>query len=278
MQRILKTKPLAWLGLLLAFTLIAAACNSSSSDTSEATTPTTAAPNETTTAAGVTTTAACDAFVAASQALDNGDLQTALASLKDFVAAVPNDVAADVEPLVSLLEEDPEAAFETEGADPGDTAADQYALENCGDTRVDIEAYNFAFVDVPPELEAGRVAFNMVNRTQTDEFHEAILLRQNDGVTETAHDQLSEILGAPISVEATFEALQQFSLVTVGFVAPEGGDTEDVFVADLKPGQYILVCMLPEHSSELLEAYLGGEEIVGERHNDLGMFAEFTVS
>ena len=225
------------------------------------------------------TTAACDAFVAFSQAFDiDEDLEAGIASLKDFAAAVPEDVAAAVEPLISRLEEDPEAVFESEGPVPGDTEADQYALENCGDTRVDIEAYNFAFVGMPSELEAGRVAFNMINRTQTGEYHEAILLRQHDGVAETANDQLVEALGEPISVEATVNALEQFDFVAVGLVEPEGLDTEDVFVADLEPGRYILTCMLPQESSKLLDAYFAGEEITGKnRHSDLGMFVEFTV-
>src|SRR3990172_4098523 len=223
-------------------------------------------------------TAACDAFVAYSQAFDiDEDLEAGIASLKDFAAAVPEDVAAAVEPLISRLDEDPEAVFESEGPVPGDTEADQFALENCGDTRVDIDAYNFAFVGMPSELEAGRVAFNMVNRTQTGEYHEALLLRQDDGVAETAHDQLVEALGEPISVEATINALEQFSFLSVAFLQPEALDPEDVFVADLEPGRYILACLLPVESSELLDAYFGGEEITGSRHSELGMFVEFTV-
>ena len=252
--------------VLVALAALAVACGGDDGGDSTATTAATDA------------TAACDAFVAYSQAFDiNEDLEAGIASLKDFAAAVPEDVAAAVEPLISRLEEDPEAVFESEGPVPGDTEADQYALENCGDTRVDIEAYNFAFVGMPSELEAGRVAFNMVNRTQTGEFHEALLLRQDDGVTETANDQLVEALGEPISVEATINALEQFSFLAIGFVQPEGLDPEDVFVADLEPGRYILACLLPERSPELLDAYFAGEEITGSRHSELGMFVEFTV-
>src|SRR3990172_4124740 len=127
-------------------------------------------------------TAACDAFVAYSPAFDiDEDLEAGIASLKDFAAAVPEDVAAAVEPLISRLEEDPEAVFESEGAVPGDTEADQYALENCGDTRVDIEAFNFAFVGMPSELEAGRGAVDMINPTPTRGDHEGLLLPHHDG-------------------------------------------------------------------------------------------------
>ena len=53
----------------------------------------------------------------------------------------------------------------------------------------------------------------------------------------------------------------------------------DVFVADLVPGRYLLTCLLPEDSSELLEAYFGGETISGKkRHSELGMYREFTVT
>lgn len=222
--------------------------------------------------------AACDAFVAYSKAFDNEDVQAAIASLKDFVAAVPDDVAADVAPLVPLLEKDAEAAVESKEALAADTGADQYALDNCGDTRVDIDAYDFGFVGVPSEIDAGRVVFNLVERTQTDEYHEAILLRQNDDVAQTAHEQLADALGEPISVEATTAALEQFGFAAVGFVEPKPGDTEDVFVADLVPGRYMLTCLLPEDSSELLDAYFGGETISGKRHSDLGMYLEFTVT
>ncbi|TFH19651.1 MAG: hypothetical protein E4H03_13515 [Myxococcales bacterium] len=228
---------------------------------------------------GGDTAAACDAYVAFSKAFDiDEDVQAGIASLQDFAAAVPDDVAADVEPLVPLLEKDPEAALESKEALAADTVADQYALDNCGDTRFDIDAGEWGFIGVPSEIEAGRVVFNMVNKTQTGEYHEAILLRQDDDVVQPASEQMADALGEPISVEATIAALEQFSLVGAGVVEPEPGDTEDVFVADLVPGRYLLTCLLPEDSSELLEAYFGGETITGKRHSDLGMYREFTAT
>lgn len=224
--------------------------------------------------------AACDAYVAFSKAFDiDEDVEAGIASLKDFAAAVPDDVAADVEPLFPLLEKDAEAALESKEAVAADNVADQYALDNCGDTRVDIDAGEWGFIGVPSEIDAGRVVFSMVNVTQTGEYHEAILLRQDDDVAQPASEQLADALPEPISVEATIAALEQFSLVGAGVVEPEPGDTEDVFVADLVPGRYLLTCLLPEDSSELLEAYFGGETISGKkRHSELGMYREFTVT
>jgi len=222
--------------------------------------------------------AACDAFIAIDQAFTlDEDLEAGTVALEDFVAAAPDNVASEVEPLIPFLKDDVEAALESDELAAAEAAGDAYALDNCGDTRVDVEGFNFAFPGMPSELEAGRVAFNLTNQTQTDEAHEALLLRKNDGVTETPHDILSSALGASISVDATLEALEQFTLVAVGFVEPEGGDTQDVFVADLEPGEYIVACLLPVNSADLLEAYFAGEELEGSSHFDAGMFAEFTV-
>ena len=120
--------------------------------------------------------------------------------------------------------------------------------------------------------------FNLTNQTQTDEFHEALLLRKDDGVTETAHDTLAAGLGGPLSVDTALAALEPFELVGGALVEPDGGDSQDAFVVDLEPGEYIVVCLLHADSPELIEAYFAGEEVEGIRHFDHGMFAELTVS
>jgi hypothetical protein len=222
--------------------------------------------------------AACDAFVAIDEASINEDMEALIASLDDFVATAPDDVASQVEPLVALIGEDPEAAFESEELAAAETASDDWALANCSDSRMELEALNFAFPGLPAEVEAGRVGFTMTNKTQTDEAHEALLLRKNDDVEGSAHDVLAKALeGNPVSVETTLGALEQFSFVGAGLVEPPGGDDYDVFVADLEPGEYILACLLPVDSSQHIEAYFSGEEVEGEYHFHRGMFAEFTV-
>lgn len=224
-------------------------------------------------------TAACDAWVAATRAIDiDEDLEAGIAALEDVVATAPDDVAAAVEPVIPLLREDPAAALESEEALAADRAADDWSLDACGEARIDLEAVNFAFAGVPSEVDAGRVAFDLTNGTQTDEFHEALLLRENDDVAESPHDALAAGLGDTVSAAGTMAALEPFTLVGIGFVEPAGGDTEDVFVADLEPGEYIVACLLPADSADLVERYFAGEEIDGMRHFDHGMFAEFTVS
>lgn len=224
------------------------------------------------------TAAACDAYVAVDRAAFDEDPDGVLAGLEDFVASAPDDVASAVEPVIPVLEEDFEAGSESEEMAVADGTADDWALANCGDARVDIEAFNFAFPGVPSEMDAGRVAFNVTNHTQTDEFHEVLLLRRNDGETESPRDIIAAAVeSAPVSVETTFGALEHFTLVGGGLVEPEGGDGQDVFVVDLEPGEYIAVCLLPVNSAELLEPYFGGEQVQSRYHFDDGMFAQFTV-
>lgn len=224
------------------------------------------------------TAAACDAWVDVERAFNiDEDVPGGITALDAFVEAVPSDVSDKVEPLITMLRDDPEAAFESDELFVAETAADDYVLGNCGDTVVEVDAVNFAYTGMPTTIDGGRVVFELTNHSQTGEFHEALLLRLDDDGTTTTHDVLAAGLSNPISVTNTFEALAPFTIVATSLVEPVGGDTTDVFVADLTPGDYILACLLPVDSPDLLEDYFNGEEIAGERHFDEGMFAEFTV-
>jgi hypothetical protein len=225
------------------------------------------------------TAAACDAWVDVERAFNiDEDLAGGITALDTFVDAVPSDVSDDIEPLIAMLRENPEAAFESAEIITAESAGDDYAVENCGDTVVEVEAVNFAYTGIPETIESGRVVFNLTNNSQTGEFHEALLLRTNDDTTTSAHDVLAAGLTEPVTAANTFEALAPFTLVATSLVEPAGGDTDDVFLADLDPGNYILACLLPVDSPDLLEAYFNGEEVDAQRHFSEGMFAEFTVS
>jgi len=229
---------------------------------------------------GDDTGAACDAFVAIDRDLSiNEDLEAGIAALEGFVASAPQEVAAQVEPFLARVRDDPEAAFESPEVAVAEEASDAWALDNCADTRVDVEAVNFAFVGVPSEIEAGRVGFTLTNHTQTDEAHEALLLRKDDGAIGSAHEILAEALdGRPLSVETTLGAFEELTLVGAGLVEPPDGDGYDVFVVDLDPGEYILVCLLPVDSTQHIEDYFGGAEIDSTYHFHSGMFAKLTVT
>lgn len=225
------------------------------------------------------TAEACDAWVDVERAFNiDEDLPGGITALEAFVEDVPSDVSDDVEPLITMLRDDPEAAFESDEIIAAESVGDDYALGNCGDTVVEVDAVNYAYTGIPTTIDGGRVVFELTNHSQTGEFHEALLLRRDDDDTTTAHDVLAAGLSDPITVTNTFEALAPFTIVAISLVEPDGGDTTDVFVADLTPGDYILACLLPVDSPDLLGDYFNGEEIAGERHFDEGMFTEFTVS
>ena len=139
-------------------------------------------------------------------------------------------------------------------------------------------AQDYAYSGVPSEVDAGQVVFSLENRSQSGEFHEVLLLRQHERVPEPPLDQLNAALGDTLSAEATFQAISDFDLVSVGLAEPEGPASSDVFAANLEAGKYLLVCLLPQNSAEFLDAYFNFEEIPGQqRHHSLGMFAGLTV-
>lgn len=222
--------------------------------------------------------AACDAFVAVDQAFIEDDFEGALAAVKAMAAAAPDDVADALQPLITLWEADPEAALESEEIGVAEDAMDAFALERCHDGVVEIEAINFGFNGLPAELDAGRVAFEMVNHSQTGEFHEALLLRLRDGVEGSPNEVLAGGLDTEVmSVETTLGAVEPFEFLGASIVEPGDGRSTDVFVVDLEPGEYILACILPVGSPELIEPYFGGEPVEAVSHFSQGMFAEFTV-
>lgn len=224
--------------------------------------------------------AACDAFVAVDQAFNiDEDPEAGLAALRDFASEAPDDVAEPVERLIASMEADMEAAFESEELATAETAADEYAADHCGDTTLEVEAVNFAFVGIPDEIDAGRVVFDMTNHTQTDEFHEALVLRKADALDGSAHDLLVAGFGPTMSV-ADLDALEDsFELYGFGWLEPSDiSDGRDVFVVDLDPGEYIVACLLPVDSAELLDVYASGGEVEAPRHVNQGMFAEITVT
>lgn len=222
--------------------------------------------------------AACDAWIQVERAINvDEDLSAAIDALDAFVDDAPGDVSDDVAPIITMLRDDPEAAFESTELVTAETAGDDYVLDNCGDTVVEVEAVNFAYSGVPDTIDPGRVVFELTNHSATGEFHEALLLRNDDDTTARPRDALAAGLTNPITATNTFEAIAPFTVVAISLVEPDGGDTTDAFAADLTPGDYIIACLLPVDSPDLLERYFAGEEVAAQRHFDEGMFAEFTV-
>jgi uncharacterized cupredoxin-like copper-binding protein len=115
-----------------------------------------------------------------------------------------------------------------------------------------INADDFTF-DMPSELDAGYVAFTLINNGEED--HHAQLLRLNDGVTS------DDFIAA---LETDSEAAI-FELATLaggpGLTAP---GKESTAIVPLEAGNYVALCLVPSHD--------------GVPHAAKGMIQPFTVT
>jgi hypothetical protein len=184
-----------------------------------------------------------------------------------IVAAAPEGVADDITILNGAVTEveqsgDFDTAFSKPEVEEASQNAHEFDLKNCGWDTVDVKAADYKYEDVPRNIDAGLVSFEMENDGK--ELHEMVIFRKNDGVTET-FDQI-------------FEAPDEGAMEEKAtFVAATGGtpDEKGIYaVADLQPGQYAMVCFIPQGTltEEALEA-----ETEAPPHFTLGMKQEFTV-
>ena len=98
------------------------------------------------------------------------------------VAAAPADIKPAVETVTTTDEGDP-AFAEAYGELIG------FVKGNCEFTELNVTTKEYSFEGLPKEVPAGKAVITMDN--QGAEFHEVLLLKVNDGVTDTAIDLLS---------------------------------------------------------------------------------------
>ena len=236
----------------------------------------------TTTAADDDTAAYCDAELALETAGEPDiDFETMTPeqqaeAVKTFATGTLRPLVDDLEPTVPDELEDHFTALEgavTELETSGDTtafsmpevvaaaqAAHAYDLENCGWASHEVTTTEYAFDGLPDTLDAGVTSFDLTN--DGTEVHEMVLLRKNDGVTETAE----ELLALPQA-----EALQKATLL--GVAGPVSAGSPAYVVADLEAGDYIAVCFIPVGTTSM-----DGPPAEGPPHFTEGMVQEFTVS
>ena len=182
----------------------------------------------------------------------------------DAVAAAPEEVAGDIAVLAAALDELEQSGDFAVFEDPATTAASdavhRFDVDNCGWTSYEITATEYSFDGLPADLESGATSFEFAN--DGDEVHELLLVRKNDGVTETA----DEILVLPDE-----EAMSMITVRGEPAVASPGGS--DYLVADLQPGDYIALCFVPTGTTGM-----DGPPPEGPPHIVHGMVAEFVVS
>jgi hypothetical protein len=178
------------------------------------------------------------------------------AAYEEIIPSLPEDAKADAE---SARDQFTEVA---ETGDPGDLqpgldgATVAAVIESCGVESYDVTMADYAFEGIPDTIPAGPVAFDFENTGK--EQHELILLRKNDGVTES----VEELLALPEE-----EAMTKVTFVNAGF-APAGGD--GALIAKLEPGGYVYACFIPVGT-------VGEAEGDGPPHFTEGMAGEFTV-
>lgn len=182
----------------------------------------------------------------------------------EAVAVAPDELATDVEAASAAVDEVATTGdFEALDGPEASAVFDRihaFDVENCDWNTQDVTAVNYAFEGLPDELPAGVTNFEFSN--DAEELHELILVRKNDGVTETAQ----ELLALPEE-----EAMSKVTDVASAFAPP--GQNEYT-VADLEPGEYIALCFIPTGmTSEEAPPPEGAMP-----HAMQGMVAEFTVS
>jgi hypothetical protein len=244
----------------LVLSLALTACGSDDSGDDAAATPTTVATTD-------APKAACDAAVDIStrfnqapqdpEAIQGYAEDTLVPAARALVDALPDDLTdagEAIEATFAAIAEsgDPSGIDSPEYAEANE-ATGQMVHERCGLAALDVVAADYAFQDLPEEVEAGRTSIALDN--QGSEQHELVLFKKADGETR-GWDELSQL------PEEEQGAALQFSGVAFG--AP---GTTAYTTVDLEPGTYIAVCTMP----------VGGHED-GEPHFMKGMVQELTVS
>jgi hypothetical protein len=224
---------------------------------------------ETTTTGGdggeVDVAAYCDTYfgIEAAFAADEPDPEEAGALLDDLEASHPEEVDEPLAIMVpaarAALEGDP-SGIESQEFSEAANVTGAYNIANCEANTGSVETIDYGFVGVPAEVEAGRQIIEITNGGQ--EFHEMVLIRKNDGVTQS----FSEILALPEE-----EGLALATPVAGQFAGPPGNTAH--LYADLEAGEYVAICFIPVGAT--VDA---PEDLQGPPHFTQGMVSEFTVT
>ena len=150
------------------------------------------------------------------------------------------------------------AAASPSGASPATSAG-------ASGSAVEVVGVEYAFEGVPATVTVG-TAFTLRNDGQ--EAHELVLVRKNPGVTQS----FDELLALPED-----EAFTQVAFL--GQVAANPGETASGSVTADAPGDYLMICFIPQGLTQLPAGSLGPEASLppGPPHFTLGMRQEFAI-
>ena len=299
-----RNRPLTALALVAGLTLTATACGGDDDDAADvtaapvataapATAPATDAPatDAPTTDAPATDAPTTDAPTSDAPTTEapttdpagEGDAATFCAAEMEIEAAVQTegDPMPAVEAALAAAPADVKPALQgvVDAFSTGDTESPaftepyaemmEWMKANCGYTSLEVTTTEYAFAGIPDEVPAGPAIITMTNLGE--EFHEVLLMRKNDGVTES----FEELLALPED-----EAMTKVTMAGAAF-GPPGEESHGV--ANLEPGEYLAICFLPEGATpELMEQMEGPESSLppeaGPPHFTHGMLFEFTVA
>jgi hypothetical protein len=182
----------------------------------------------------------------------------------DLLAAAPPELEAHLQVQSDALDQVAEtgdfSAFESPEVTAASEATHAYDLEACGWTNVAVDAADYSFAGLPDQLDAGVVSFELTNGGT--EVHEMVLLRKNDGVTET----FDELLALPEE-----EAMEKATMVGLAGPIPPG--EPGYAVVDLDAGEYMAVCFIPVGTLSF-----DGPPPEGPPHMMQGMVHQLTVT
>lgn len=207
--------------------------------------------------------AACDAYAEA-QAAFFGDPAALAGAFSAFADAAPAPIADDASAFADAAaraSDDPTALEDPEIVAAGERVGDAVFVGCDAVAALDVDGVDYAFGQLPAELEAGRVAIRFTNESETDQPHELVIVTGADGQTA---DELRDL---PVE-----ELFAQARPVAVAFSDTPG--TSGTTLVDLEPGSYLVICTLPvaEHSAD------HGAEPGDPIHADHGMVATLTVA
>jgi len=132
-----------------------------------------------------------------------------------------------------------------------------YFYEHCAGPKVAGVATEYKFTGIPDKVPAGVVQLKLTNSGKQE--HEMLVLRRKPGVTES-FDQ--------ILASGREEGQKKTETVTQVSASP---GKPDATVANLTPGQYIVICTVPEGT-------VGDKQGDGPPHFTMGMKKEFSVA
>ena len=199
--------------------------------------------------------AACDAYAEVAAGMV-GDPATIGAAVEALAEALPADLAEAGADLAGAAASGPDALGSPEFTAAWATVGDA-VYEGCdADSRLDVRGVDYGFEGLPATVDAGRVAVRFTNGTTSGEMHELVLLKRNEGTTETLEELMA--LGQD-------QVMEKLTMTGVAFA--DAADAESVLLTDLEPGGYVAICMIPVGSGE-----------TGDPHAAHGMVAEIEVA